>query len=94
MGKPYHRTLEARGAIAATHMFSWVSYVVLFSASVYHTIRETLHFEEVRSSGKPLLSPGLAWPRLPCLFFYLINAAVSTLPALFTCHSDEGSGAR
>lgn len=48
-----------------------------------------------RAVGNPLLSQSLAWPRLPCLFSsYLINAAVSTFPALFTCHSDEASGAR
>lgn len=96
MGKPNRRTSEARDVIAATHIFSWISDFVSFSACVFHTIWETFCVEEIRSSGKPSVwSEAPAWPRLPCrLSFYLMNAAVSTFSALVTCHSAERSGAR
>lgn len=53
MGKPNHRTLEARGVLAASHIFSWISSFVSFLACVFHTIGEALCLEEIWSHGKP-----------------------------------------
>lgn len=60
MGKPNHRTLEARGVLDASHIFSWISSFVSFLACVFHTIGEALVWRKFGAMGNPLRSQSLA----------------------------------